>query len=76
MSRARHRDVREIVRDEPFMRRRILVALAAGPLTVPEIAAVCATLSRGDVLGDGVAQVRVARRVKEALTKATSAIKR
>jgi len=34
------RDVREVVRDEQVMRRRILVALAAGPLTVPELAAV------------------------------------
>jgi predicted Rossmann fold nucleotide-binding protein DprA/Smf involved in DNA uptake len=33
------RDVREIVRDEQVMRRRILAALADGPLTVPEIAA-------------------------------------
>ncbi len=33
------RDPREIVRDEQVMRRRILAALAAGPLTVPEIAA-------------------------------------
>ena len=33
------RDVREIIREEPLMRDRILVALAAGPLTVPEIAA-------------------------------------
>jgi DNA-binding IclR family transcriptional regulator len=32
------RDVREIVREEPAMRPRILEALAAGPLTVPEIA--------------------------------------
>jgi hypothetical protein len=32
------RDVREIVRDEQVMRRRILAALEAGPLTVPEIA--------------------------------------
>jgi len=32
------RDVREIVRDEQVMRRRILAALADGPLTVPEIA--------------------------------------
>ena len=31
------RDVREIVRDEQVMRRRILAALADGPLTVPEI---------------------------------------
>jgi len=37
---ARPRDVREIVRDEQVMRRRILAALADGPLTVPEIAAV------------------------------------
>ena len=33
------RSVREIVRDEQVMRRRILAALEAGPLTVPEIAA-------------------------------------
>ena len=34
-----NRSVREIVRDEQVMRRRILAALADGPLTVPEIAA-------------------------------------
>jgi hypothetical protein len=34
-----NRSVREIVRDEQVMRRRILAALEAGPLTVPEIAA-------------------------------------
>jgi predicted Rossmann fold nucleotide-binding protein DprA/Smf involved in DNA uptake len=33
-----NRDVREIVRDEQVMRRRILDVLQAGPLTVPEIA--------------------------------------
>lgn len=33
------RDVREIVRDEQVMRRRVLAVLADGPLTVPEIAA-------------------------------------
>lgn len=33
------RDVREIVRDEHLMRGRILRALEAGPLTVPELAA-------------------------------------
>jgi predicted transcriptional regulator len=33
------RDVREIVREEPLMRDRILAALADGPRTVPEIAA-------------------------------------
>jgi hypothetical protein len=33
------RDVREIIRDEQVMRRRILAVLAEGPLTVPEIAA-------------------------------------
>jgi len=33
------RDVREVVRDEQVMRRRILAALEEGPLTVPEIAA-------------------------------------
>jgi hypothetical protein len=32
------RDVREIIRDEHLMRRRILEALASGPLTIPEIA--------------------------------------
>lgn len=35
-----NRDVREIVRDEHIMRPRILAALADGPLTIPEIAAV------------------------------------
>ncbi len=33
------RDPREIVREEPLMRRPILDALADGPHTVPEIAA-------------------------------------
>ncbi len=33
------RDVREVVRDEQVMRRRILAVLADGPLTVPQIAA-------------------------------------
>jgi hypothetical protein len=33
------RDVREVVRDEQVMRRRILEVLADGPLTIPEIAA-------------------------------------
>ena len=33
-----NRDVREVVRDEPVMRARILKALADGPRTVPEIA--------------------------------------
>ena len=32
------RDVREIVREEPLMRPRILAALRDGPRTVPEIA--------------------------------------
>jgi hypothetical protein len=32
------REVREIVREEPVMRPRILAALRDGPLTVPEIA--------------------------------------
>jgi hypothetical protein len=31
------RDVREVVRDEQVMRRRILEVLAGGPMTVPEI---------------------------------------
>lgn len=35
-----NRDVREVIREEPVMRARILDALQAGPLTVPEIAAV------------------------------------
>jgi len=34
-----NRDLREIVREEPVMRARILAALREGPLTVPEIAA-------------------------------------
>jgi hypothetical protein len=33
------RDVREVVREEPVMRARILAALDTGPMTVPEIAA-------------------------------------
>jgi predicted Rossmann fold nucleotide-binding protein DprA/Smf involved in DNA uptake len=33
------RDIREVVRDEQVMRRKILAVLADGPLTVPEIAA-------------------------------------
>jgi hypothetical protein len=33
------REVREVVRDEHLMRRRILEALEGGPLTVPDIAA-------------------------------------
>ncbi len=32
------RDTREIIRDEHLMGRRILEALASGPLTIPEIA--------------------------------------
>ncbi|MCJ7710348.1 MAG: MarR family transcriptional regulator [Chloroflexi bacterium] len=32
------RDVREVIREEPVMRVRILEALRGGPLTVPEIA--------------------------------------
>jgi hypothetical protein len=35
---AESRDVREIVREETFMRARILEVLAEGPRTVPEIA--------------------------------------
>ena len=34
-----HRDDREVIREEPVMRPRILAALASGPLTVPQIAA-------------------------------------
>lgn len=33
-----NRDVREVIREEPVMRARILTALSDGPLTVPEIA--------------------------------------
>jgi hypothetical protein len=33
-----NRDLREIVREETFMRRRVLEVLADGPHTVPEIA--------------------------------------
>jgi hypothetical protein len=35
---ATNRDMREIVREEPFMRSRIMEVLADGPHTVPEIA--------------------------------------
>lgn len=37
-SRTMSRDPREVIRDEHLMRRRILEALAEGPLTIPEIA--------------------------------------
>lgn len=33
------RDVREIIREEPAMRGRIVAALAEGPGTIPEISA-------------------------------------
>ena len=33
-----NRDPREVIREEPVMRPRILAALADGPLTVPQIA--------------------------------------
>ncbi|TAK02829.1 MAG: MarR family transcriptional regulator [Chloroflexota bacterium] len=33
-----NRDVREVVREEPVMRARILAALDDGPMTIPEIA--------------------------------------
>jgi predicted Rossmann fold nucleotide-binding protein DprA/Smf involved in DNA uptake len=33
-----NRDVREVIREEPVMRARILAALREGPLTVPQIA--------------------------------------
>ena len=36
---ASYRDDREVIREEPVMRPRILAALASGPLTVPQIAA-------------------------------------
>lgn len=36
---ASYRDDREVIREEPVMRPRILAALAEGPLTVPQIAA-------------------------------------
>lgn len=35
------RDRREVIREEPLMRHRLLAALAAGPLSVPELAAAC-----------------------------------
>jgi predicted Rossmann fold nucleotide-binding protein DprA/Smf involved in DNA uptake len=34
----RLREVREVIRDEQVMRRRILAVLAAGPMTIPQIA--------------------------------------
>ncbi len=33
-----NRDPREVIREEPVMRPKILAALAGGPLTVPQIA--------------------------------------
>lgn len=33
-----NRDIREVVREEPVMRRQILAALQVGSMTVPEIA--------------------------------------
>jgi predicted Rossmann fold nucleotide-binding protein DprA/Smf involved in DNA uptake len=36
---AGNRDLREVIREETFMRPRVLEALAEGPRTVPEIAA-------------------------------------
>lgn len=33
------RDIREVVREEPLMRRRLLDLLADEPMTVPELAA-------------------------------------
>ena len=38
MNTTTNRDIREIVREEPLMHRRILEALRAGPMTVPELA--------------------------------------
>ena len=35
---ATNRDVREVIREEPVVRARILAALADGPRTIPEIA--------------------------------------
>jgi sugar-specific transcriptional regulator TrmB len=32
------RDIREVIRDEPLVRDRLLGLLAAGPLTAPELA--------------------------------------
>jgi sugar-specific transcriptional regulator TrmB len=32
------RDIREVIRDEPLVRDRLLGLLAAGPFTVPELA--------------------------------------
>ena len=34
-----NRDIREVMREEPVMRARILAALSDSPLTVPQIAA-------------------------------------
>jgi predicted Rossmann fold nucleotide-binding protein DprA/Smf involved in DNA uptake len=33
-----NRDIREVVREEPVMRARILEVLGDGPMTIPEIA--------------------------------------
>ena len=34
-----NRDIREVIRDEPLVRDRLLALLRDGPLTVPELAA-------------------------------------
>jgi hypothetical protein len=34
-----HRDLREVIREEPIMHRRVLDAICGGSSTVPEIAA-------------------------------------
>ena len=36
---APNRELREVIREEPVMHRRVLDTVAAGPRTVPEIAA-------------------------------------
>lgn len=43
---AGQRDVREIIREEPAVRGRIVAAMVDGPLTIPQIAAAIGSPSR------------------------------
>ena len=58
------RDIREVIREEPLVRGRLVeLLLRDGPLTVPEIArAGRSPRGRGDGLDHGAAQVRLRRR--------------
>ena len=63
MNAHRTASIREVIREEPVMRARILdAARRPGPRTVPEIAAaIGAPDPRGRLLGHGHAPLRLAR---------------